>query len=153
MGNLKSNKTKEEWDDLVDSINKQPNQITMENEFVPYEQALALKELGFDKPCFGYYSGTGNYIGEEGKMNSNCNKLGMHSVYCTAPLYQQAFRWFREKCKLIGLVEGGYDNGKNIFTYVIWDDFKDNSVDIYYQTYEEAELDCLIKLIEIVKSK
>jgi hypothetical protein len=27
----------------------------MENEFIPYEQALALKELGFDEPCLAYY--------------------------------------------------------------------------------------------------
>ncbi len=27
----------------------------MNKEFIPYEQALALKELGFDEPCFGYY--------------------------------------------------------------------------------------------------
>ena len=27
----------------------------MEKEFIPYEQALVLKELGFDKECFGYY--------------------------------------------------------------------------------------------------
>ena len=28
----------------------------MNKEFIPYEQALALKELGFDEPCFGYYN-------------------------------------------------------------------------------------------------
>jgi hypothetical protein len=27
----------------------------MNKEFVPYEQALQLKELGFDEPCLGYY--------------------------------------------------------------------------------------------------
>lgn len=27
----------------------------MEKEFVPYEQALAFKELGFDEPYFGFY--------------------------------------------------------------------------------------------------
>jgi len=27
----------------------------IEKEFIPYEQALALKALGFDEPCFGYY--------------------------------------------------------------------------------------------------
>ena len=27
----------------------------MEKEFIPYEQALALKELGFDEHCFGLY--------------------------------------------------------------------------------------------------
>jgi hypothetical protein len=26
----------------------------MKNEFVPYDIALALKELGFDEPCFGF---------------------------------------------------------------------------------------------------
>ena len=31
----------------------------MEKEFVSYEQALALKELGFDEPCFGYYEPNG----------------------------------------------------------------------------------------------
>ena len=29
--------------------------MNIENEFIPYEQALALKELGFDEPCFGIY--------------------------------------------------------------------------------------------------
>jgi hypothetical protein len=27
----------------------------MEKDFVPYEEALALKELGFDEPCFAVY--------------------------------------------------------------------------------------------------
>jgi hypothetical protein len=128
----------------------------MNKEFVPYEQALALKELGFDEPCFGYYHICNtdelkeiyecDYFFHEksGNFNSNCLLL-------KAPLYQQAFRWFRYKYNLIGLVEGGYDNGKNIFTYVIWNDFKDSIVDDYYQTYEEAEHECLNKLIEIVK--
>ena len=27
----------------------------IEKEFIPYELALELKQLGFDEPCFGYY--------------------------------------------------------------------------------------------------
>ena len=27
----------------------------MNKEFIPYEQALELKELGFDEPCLGCY--------------------------------------------------------------------------------------------------
>ena len=27
----------------------------MKREFVPYEQALELKELGFDEPCLSFY--------------------------------------------------------------------------------------------------
>ena len=112
----------------------------MKKEFVIYTEALALKELGFNEPCLMYYDYSWTLV-----------ESGVYE--CKAPLYQQAFRWFREKYDLIGLVEGGYDNGKNIFTYVIWDKFKDNSIDVYYQTYEEAELECLKKLISIVKSK
>lgn len=29
----------------------------MTNEFIPYEQALQLKELGFNEECFGSYFG------------------------------------------------------------------------------------------------
>jgi len=123
----------------------------MNKEFISYEQALALKELGFDEPCQGYYDVDKGY--SIGYAFCYSDRESQPEDGCLAPLYQQAFRWFREKYDLIGLVEGGYDNGKNIFTYVIWDKFKDNSIDVYYQTYEEAELECLIKLIETVKSK
>ncbi len=27
----------------------------MKHEFIPYEQAQELKQLGFNEPCFGYY--------------------------------------------------------------------------------------------------
>ena len=27
----------------------------MKKEFIPYEEALALKKLGFDEKCYGYY--------------------------------------------------------------------------------------------------
>jgi hypothetical protein len=59
----------------------------MEKEFIPYEQALALKE--FDG--FG-----GNY------RNSYFTYLDQIS----APLYQQVFRWFREK------TQKGFHNSK-----------------------------------------
>jgi hypothetical protein len=30
-------------------------------EFIPYEQALALKKLGFDESCLGYYNALSNF--------------------------------------------------------------------------------------------
>ena len=121
----------------------------MKTEFIPYEQALALKELGFDDTCHSYYSQYGNkdiYLKELGL----CNRLGIGEDNVLAPLYQQAFKWFREKHKLFGQV--------NIYTYFIYDMA---SVDLEmikrYDTmpdsFEEAELACLRKLIEIVKEK
>jgi len=107
----------------------------MEKEFLPFEQSIELKQLGFDIPSVAGYS------------YPNSDKLLTQAI-----LYQQAFRWFREKYNLIGLIEGGY-NLKNIFTYVIWDGFKDITIDEYFETYEEAELNCLNELIKMVKEK
>lgn len=59
----------------------------MEKEFIPYEQALALKELGFDEDCLGYYTKEGMILGSSFAL---CGKI------CNIILYQQAFRWLRE---------------------------------------------------------
>jgi len=122
---------------------------SIESNFVPYQIALDMKSIGFDEPCLGYY-----WIHDkELVLNLNTPFQGYHKGFngsISAPTFSQCFRWFIDKYDLIGLVEGGYDNGKNIFTYVIWDKFKDNSIDVYYQTYEEAELECLVALIKSV---
>ena len=128
----------------------------MEKEFIPYEQALALKELGFDEPCFFAFDNCSTPMRCSDLRTSEQKFNGVNynsSSYTSQPTFSQAFRWFREKHNLIGLVEGGYDNGKNIFTYVIWKGFKDIITDDYFNTYEEAELECLKKLIEITKTK
>jgi hypothetical protein len=117
----------------------------MEKQFIPYEQALELKEFGFDKECFGLYA-------------PPCKTVFLHHYgllsakeQILAPLYQQAFRWFREKYNIDGFVRIEPLNEK--YGFVIYnrekDNFKEFSAD--YTSVEEAELDCLIKLIEIVK--
>jgi hypothetical protein len=131
----------------------------MNKEFVPYEEALALKELGFDEPCLGAF------IGKELKIFSFSNDLKGYTndanLIIGAATYQQAFRWFREKYDLQCWPEvtgsdryscrydGNDDIGKRYVGYL-----RDNLNNIlFYKTYEEAELVCLIKLIEIVKNK
>ena len=135
----------------------------MEKEFIPHEQALALKELGFDEPCM--------YIFDKQRNNLMCPIYGLFeneepNRFLNAPLYQQAFRWFREKYKLSCFIEL-IDNSKHYyFDFTIcdsknrdWDDMNcfDSCKRIYddgkFGTYEEAELECLKKLIEIVKEK
>ncbi len=70
----------------------------MNKEFIPYEQALELIKLGFDEKCIAWYpndsaalSIDGVYLGER--------RSGSYKLLAYAPLYQQAFRWFREKYK------------------------------------------------------
>lgn len=44
----------------------------MEKEFVPYAQSLQLRELGFDEPCFGFYtykSEIRRYTNFDGELN------------------------------------------------------------------------------------
>ena len=114
----------------------------MKNEFIPYEQAVALKELGFDEPCFGYRA--------EGD-----DVMIKHIPHCviSAPTFSQAFRWFREKHGLVGIIKFG----TNDFTYNVYNEdgmglLTKESLN-FNSTYEEAELACLKKLIEIVNTK
>ncbi len=119
----------------------------MNKEFIPYEQALALKELGFDEPCLGYY--IDNKFEFFADVRS-CNTNSEFGFYPTAPTYQQAFRWFREKYGFYNQIHKRYG----------WEGIIRNSVngdiewnDGTYNSPEEAELACLKKLIEIVKNK
>ena len=125
----------------------------MTQEFVTYEQALALKELGFDEPCFGYYDNIGKLF-----FNTNGQPVGNDWVWVVptdAPLYQQAFRWLRHKhncvCEIIRKEVGNHSE------FIGWVYIDDRKIDVvsYWdsKSYEEAEDACINKLIELVKSK
>ena len=141
----------------------------MTKEFIPYNQALFLKDLGFDEPCMAWYDtrkpdvslNTSHY--HSGKWNYLENAVSL-------PLYQQAFRWFREKYNIHAEITWSpsyeYDSGE-------WSDaiYEITFVDVSYTkelkaespdmqrsngkqlTYEGAQLECLNMLIEIVNNK
>ena len=138
----------------------------MEKEFIPYEQALALKELGFDIKCIATITNYGylHIKGTRGFPSGGGGMVDEHKIDC--PTFSQAFRWFREKYELscsIHLI----DNSRHYyFEYTICDskdrdyndeDCFDSCKRIYdferYNSYEDAELECLKKLIEITKNK
>ena len=124
---------------------------SLEKEFIPYQEALALKELGFNEPCFATFHKELHHVIPIYAKFTNEDVL-------KAPTYSQVFRWFREKYKLLvgpfesldyttDIVEGYYFEISKIGTLEVIE--STNS----YPIYEEAELACLRKLIEIVKSK
>lgn len=132
----------------------------MEKEFVSYEIALELKQLGFDEPClFAYYgkSDISNFKESDhvlcgDRHNTSFQKDGRVS----APLYQQVFRWFREKYKLDSYIKPSLLGTKKVYDFYIWFTNKEGERDLFIgmnneYTYEEAELECLLKLIEFVK--
>lgn len=87
----------------------------MKEEFVTYEQEKALKELGFDEPCL--------------------------LPYTTAPLRQQALRWFRKKYKDVFYIKmsGSYTYYINLNQKLIGE----------FETYEEAENFLINELLNI----
>jgi hypothetical protein len=116
----------------------------MEKEFVPYELAWELKQLGFNECCYGCFSGLDNRELRTSRVYTN-----RVSENIAAPTYSQAFRWFREKYALCIVIKP-IDDKKLKLGYNL---LKNGLMMGSYLTYEEAELACLQKLIEIVKTK
>ena len=136
----------------------------MEKEFVPYELALELKELGFDEPCFGWYDAERPMDINYDRTNNSCGWL--NGLHCSAPTYSQAFRWFREKYDIhysINRECSQHDHkwGYNwsLYNYTgIFDEFLTSHPDApagewVYETYEEAERECLKEIIKIINEK
>ena len=127
----------------------------MTKEFIPYEQALALKELGFDEPCFAIHSINLMTENEDWELKIGgiwTNHELVDSI--KAPTFSQAFRWFREKYGYY--YEIFVDDDKTfgfLISYFLEIGRANKPIQRKYATYEEAELECLIKLIEIVKTK
>ena len=132
----------------------------MEDLFVPYEIALEMKLLKFDKPCCKYV-----YTGDTG---TNCNRFeevlpskaknyNAEDLCVSQPTFAQCFKFFRENYRM--------KIWFNISQQVPYVDKYLVSIDVYdgfgvgtefeeeFSTYEEAELACVTELINIVKKK
>lgn len=135
----------------------------MKKEFAEFNEAINLKEIGFIQAgCYAEYR---QWDGRTPWLNIyqdwSPEDSEQYTKECEAPLYQQAFRWFREKHKLQteiyyqdDLLKNGYkitDIKTN--TELTEFKFKGNYLEEGGYEYEEAELACLKKLIEIVKEK
>lgn len=145
--------------------------MKIEKEFIPYEQALALKQLGFDEPCLTYYFSDGvfNDATEEddtlypgdprfySDTNSSLAKYledELKYKAIAAPLYQQAFRWFRINYNLDSICRQIELNGRSYWIInVIDSEDRIKGYSYFAYSYEQAVIACLEKLIEIVKSQ
>ena len=120
----------------------------MEKEFIPYELALELKQLGFNQPTFFAFDNCSHPMRctdlrtDEQKFNGvNYNS----SSYTSQPTYSQAFRFFREEH---GLYPDIYRNGSGgKFSANIENIVTGNSL----KTVTEERLDYDIYQRELVK--
>ena len=148
-------------------------------DFITYEQASALKELGFDEPCIYAWCNKGGWNKYQmvkepivQVLRTDGNPFGQYfngknwnvefspnknQIQCSAPTYSQAFRFFREKYNILANV---YSNASGYLfewhdsiggTHRGWSDYEGPNDSGVWDTYEEAETKCLDKLIQIVK--
>jgi hypothetical protein len=119
------------------------------------ELALRMKALGFDEPCFGFYYIKEINLFESCKINERRNssyiKNYMSEEDCSAPTFSQCFRWFRKKYGLDSFVKAEWQQMVKIGYYFSADDYYSEQPS--HLTYEESELACLNKLLEIVEQK
>ena len=122
----------------------------MKKQFVTYEIALTLKELGFNEECLGFYKiSLGNNIPELiiTKCNYNSGKYITipEDFHIDAPLWQQAINWLFKKLDFY-------------YPYLRIEIFSDesgiwyrenNRVEIYFDNLEQA----ILKAIDIIKKE
>lgn len=141
----------------------------MEKHFIPFELALELEELKFDEECFTAF--TPNHLGNKVANIFNIDKSEFKQLQrpftlvnlpnstwlknseldgvVSAPLWSQAFDWFRDEHNLESWLSSS--------NYTIYYNIKEvGEVELLatkgYLSYEEARLECLKKLIELCKS-
>jgi hypothetical protein len=119
-------------------------------QYVPSTQSLEHKELGFNEPCTAYYQPTNGYPGWD-LIIDGVHTNSILEVGFTAPLFKESFAWFRLtygwNIHIFTLPETGWD-------YYIWQSIDEQITDdgVTYFTFEEAELACLNKLLQMVKA-
>ena len=130
----------------------------MKKQFVPYELAVKLKELGFDEPCMSTIS---NIEAIHIKGTRRLPSGAMCTEEVNAPLWQQAFDWFRDKHSLLGNVHAnasGYlfeihhsaNKGGSHQHDSGFDGPNDSGC---WDEFYEARHACLAKLIELITKK
>ncbi len=122
----------------------------LEKDFTLYPEALELKQLGFDEPCLTYiYIGdtAHNYNVPCAVLPSKAENFNEDDLCVSTPTYSQAFRFFREKFNCHHTI-----NLNKKYVGIAYSSVVNFSID-EFNTYEEAELACLRKLIELVKNK
>jgi hypothetical protein len=131
----------------------------MKEEFVTYDQALALKELGFDEPCLAFFQ-VENFenkpCGVDDKDEyirtgfATCKNSEIPKHYTSSPLKQQVFRWFRNTFQIQSLIQ---DYLLDTYMYTVDDGLYSDISVVGIETYEKAEQACIDEIIKIIKNK
>ena len=119
----------------------------MQEQFVTYEIALKLKELGFDEECLKLWEHTEFYTV---LVSPREYKKVISERFIKAPLWQQVIDWFREKHNMSILIPSFRISDKELA--VTWrimsTNFGNINADMILTSYEEAREQAILKAIE-----
>jgi len=137
-------------------------------DYVTPEIAKGLKEIRFDEPCNANYQialkskkhkedgYSGSFGWKKGEITfdksyfrnfwKECDYSGKHWLQVAAPLIQHAYRWFYETKKLIDYPRFDFDEQK-------WFLDSEERLPKFYSTKYDADIACLLKLIDIATKK
>jgi hypothetical protein len=150
----------------------------MNKHFIPFELAHEMKAIRFDETCFGFwdaYNG-GRHLFlhdryephwlirtwqriffkkyEDTTFSSQAYVEYINGV-CLAPIYSQAFDFFRENYNLLGYISQATISKGKVYMFCCNEGnntlFEDIESD--FPSYKEAQIACLTKMIQIVKDK
>ena len=124
----------------------------MQKQFVTYETALKLKEIGFDEPCLGRFVGENTFILDSGELSQKQNTTTYAPL---SPLWQQVIDWFREKHNIHISIPNYYDGWS-----IDIRGFKQN-INLEYhsepgiclENYYEAREQAILKVIELCQKE
>ncbi len=130
----------------------------MKDLFVSYEQALQLKQLGFNEPCLKVGNPNGHILWKfmdvldvEGVDIGDIMKEKFDDRFVEIPLKQQVYVWFIEKQGLSSWILSISDPKETDTKYSY--KIKNCDDELLFDNLEEAEDACINKLIEILKQK
>lgn len=129
----------------------------MKKQFVTYPIALALKELGFDKPCILGLStlGVSRHKFTSPMTDDDYIRWDKYDTDLPIPLWQQVISWFATKYNIHIYILHTMETTEGFrFLYVVeeWgdDDMVCDYTD-YFKTYEEAREAAILEAIKLVK--
>jgi hypothetical protein len=122
----------------------------MEKEFVPYNLALRMKQLGFDEPCLVYFNNKSNELLFLNERDISFLQGTSNSTFTKSPTFSQAFRWFREEYKLHSTITSISQESWQWHITKPGESLGKLYEEDFY-SYEETELACLEMLIDIVE--
>ena len=134
-------------------------QKPMEEQFLPDDLSLILKQKGFDEPCFGYWHlykdnmtfSFWNWVVFRDYPSHTINSELENGV--AAPLWQQVIDWFRVNHKIM-IRFNYYKDNEYFYEYLISEPKTASKCDIFakshFKTFEESRLDAIKEALTLI---